>query len=171
MTTKTPTIKGLIVGGLTAFALVSSAYAQDQISADELGLTKGSVFSTPTPQPFVYHEGAPGAPDNPQLGQSFPGAPPQIPHDISGFTPITAQNNACMGCHSAPDRWGQPKQKGLPTPIPKSHYADPAYGKPQAGLPPKHEKKLSESRYNCTQCHAPQAHVKPLVANTFSSTK
>ena len=28
-------------------------------------------------------------------------------------------------------------------------------------------KKLNPARYNCTQCHVPQANVKPLVGNTF----
>jgi cytochrome c-type protein NapB len=28
-------------------------------------------------------------------------------------------------------------------------------------------KKLNPARYNCSQCHVPQANVKPLVGNTF----
>ncbi len=161
----------LMSATLLITATVACAHAEKQagpeVSADELGLTKGSVFETPTPQPFAYHEGMPGSPDNPDLRQAFPGAPAQIPHDISAFTPVTAKNNQCLACHNNPSGWGKSKHKGTPTPIPKSHYTDPAYGRPEAGLAGKSAQKISGARYICTQCHAPQANVKPLVTNTF----
>jgi cytochrome c-type protein NapB len=56
--------------------------------------------------------------------------------------------------------WGK-KAKGAPTPMPPSHYTD------MRNAPGTVAGKLIGSRYVCTQCHAPQASVKPLVGKTF----
>ncbi|MBD3743435.1 MAG: nitrate reductase cytochrome c-type subunit, partial [Stenotrophomonas sp.] len=45
--------------------------------------------------------------------------------------------------------------QGVPVPAPASHYVDVKKGD------------LYMGRWNCTQCHAPQADVKNLVVNTF----
>ncbi len=148
---------------------VSCATAQQAIPDKELGLVKSAVEETPAPPAYEYTKAMPGtaAP----LPRAYPTAPPQIPHNIDAFVPITAKNNACRGCHDKPADWGKPKQKGMPTPIPESHYVDPAYGHPEAGLPGKRQKVLSNSRYNCVQCHVPQANAEPLVQNTFKSAE
>lgn len=157
----------LIMGIVIPFVGASAVVAQDQIEADQLGLSKTDVFSEPTPKEFRYNEGSPGSPRNPTLEPAFPGAPPQIPHDISAFMPVTTQSNQCLGCHNNPAMRNVPKRKGVPTPMPESHYTEPAFGNPEPGLPGKVEGSVSGSRYVCTQCHAPQADVKPLVRNTF----
>ena len=157
----------LIIGGVVSLGLAMGLNAADQISADEMGLSKTSVFKEATPKAFSYSEGAPGSPQNPDLKDAFPGAPPQIPHAISAFMPLTAKSNQCMNCHNNPSLRGKPLSKGVATPMPESHYTEPAFGKPEAGLPGKVEKAVAGSRYVCTQCHAPQADVKPLVTNTF----
>lgn len=157
----------LFFGSFALLGLAMGLHAAEQISADELGLSKTSVFEEATPKPFGYSEGAPGSPQNPDLKLGFPGAPPQIPHAIESFMPLTAKNNQCMTCHNNPSLRGKPLKKGVPTPMPESHYTKPAFGKPEAGLPGKVEKAVAGSRYVCTQCHAPQANVKPLVKNTF----
>jgi cytochrome c-type protein NapB len=100
---------------------------------------------------------------------------------VEGLLPITAANNACLGCHM-PDA---AKNVGA-TPIPESHFVDfrPTTkvdkkgrlikdGKAVANTSDvkiakfKKLKKLNPARYNCSQCHVPQANVKPLVGNTF----
>ncbi len=157
----------LLFTSVALFALVMVLNAAEQISPDELGLSKISVFKEATPEPFAYSEGAPGSPQNPDLQRGFPGAPPQIPHAIETYMPLTAKSNQCLSCHNNPAMRGKPKAKGVPTPMPESHYTNPAFGKPEAGLPGKPDKAVAGSRYVCTQCHAPQANVKPLVKNTF----
>jgi cytochrome c-type protein NapB len=53
---------------------------------------------------------------------------------------------------------GKKKTKGLPTPMPESHYHKADDGKLE----------FSDTRYVCVQCHTPQADVKDLVGNTFT---
>ena len=153
-------------GLITASCAVT---AEQTIPDKELGLVKGSVFDTPAPPAYEYTKDMPGS--TKPLPRSYYTAPPQIPHNIDAFVPITAKNNACRGCHDNPAQWGKPRQKGMPPPIPESHYVDPAYGHPEAGLKGKKQKTLSNARYNCVQCHAPQANAAPLVQNTFKPAK
>jgi nitrate reductase cytochrome c-type subunit len=88
-----------------------------------------------------------------KVPRTFPHQPPVIPHDISGFV-ISASQNDCLGCHGV-------EGSGAPKPF-KTHYLD-------------RDGKVTETiaaRWNnCTQCHAGQADVPPLVENVFSSGK
>jgi cytochrome c-type protein NapB len=154
----------LITGLIT---LLFAACAQQQVSApkttvadSQLGLSKTSVFDTPAPQPFSYTKSFPGT--GTVLPRAYPGAPPQIPHSIEGFKPVTASNNACLACHHNPAMRGK-KVAGMPTAIPESHYID------QRNNPGVVGEQIVGARYVCTQCHVPQADVAPLVDNTFKS--
>ncbi len=149
-----------ILIGLTLMTLVlTGAQAGPPGIADEdLGLSKSTVFDTPSPEAFAYGEASPGSGNT--LPRAYTGAPPQIPHSIQGFVPVTVRNNACVGCHNNPAMWGQ-KTKGVPTPMPPSHYTDTRHA------PGNVTKKLIGARFVCTQCHVPQASVQPLVDNTF----
>lgn len=144
----------LVIGG------IAIAQADKFFSDKGLGLSKTSVFEVPTPEPFDYNEAFPGT--SKILPRAYPGAPPQIPHNIQMFTPITAANNACLACHDKRELIGK-KAAGQPTPIPLSHYTDLRHAPDKAG------KKLVGARYLCTQCHVPQGKVPPLVENNFSS--
>jgi cytochrome c-type protein NapB len=115
------------------------------------------VFDTPSPESFSYSASSPGS--NEVLPLAYAGAPPQIPHNIDNLVPVTAENNQCVACHNTPGLIGQ-KGKGQPTPMPESHYTD------LRRTPGKVTKKLTGSRFVCTQCHAPQAEVDPLVENS-----
>lgn len=141
------------------FAITALAVAQTKGTKDsDLGLSKSSVFAQPTPQPFEYNDAFPGT--SKILPRAYPGAPPQIPHNIDAFKPITAGNNACLGCHDKPGTVGKKEAKNLP-PIPLSHYTT-TKGKSKDA-----QRKISGARFLCTQCHVPQAKVQPLVGNTF----
>jgi nitrate reductase (cytochrome), electron transfer subunit len=146
--------------GVTGLSLAAygTAYAQQAIDDASLGLNKQSVFETPSPQPFTYPQTFPGK--NRPLPAAYPGAPPQIPHDITAFEPVTLARNMCVRCHDKPDR--SKKVPGEATPIPPSHYRN------MREAPDTVKQRLDGSRYICTQCHAPQANVKPLVANSFA---
>ena len=138
----------------------------DSVNENDLGLSKSSVFDTAAPSAFDYGGAAPGA-GNELLPKSYDDAPPQIPHSVVGLMPVTAKSNICIGCHVQPDNVGKKAEKGQPIPVPASHYNAPAFGKPAAGLAPTASKKLSGSRFVCTQCHAPQAKVDPIVQSNF----
>ena len=145
----------------------------------ELGLRKSGLKGAVDIPEAKYDRPAPGAAK--RFARSYVNAPPLIPHSVDGLLPITAKNNSCLGCHM-PD-----VAKGVgATPIPESHFTD---FRPKTQLDKeghvikdgkaikntsdvkiakfKKLKKLNPARYNCSQCHVPQANVKPLVGNTF----
>jgi cytochrome c-type protein NapB len=141
----------------------SSAFAAQPIAADSMGLSKSSVFDQPVQKVYGSKAKLPG--ENKVLPRAYLNAPPQIPHDIGDFLPITAQSNMCIACHNIPDQWGQKREQGKPTPIPQSHYTD------RRNAPDKVTDHLINARYNCNQCHVPQMDAKPLVENTFAAKR
>jgi cytochrome c-type protein NapB len=126
-------------------ALGATAQQKPQaVDEKDFSLNKGSVLETATPAPFEYQDGATTA--RPLEGS---GMPVMISHTIDDDLPITAEKNGCIRCHTATGK----KVRGAP-PVPASHVA--------AGDKPT----VVGKRWNCVACHAPQADVKPLVANT-----
>ncbi|MBB4301992.1 cytochrome c-type protein NapB [Rhodobium orientis] len=78
--------------------------------------------------------------------------PPTIPHNIDNDR-ITIRENTCLNCHG-PETF---KKEKAPR-IGDSHFVD-ADGKVL--------ETMNQRRHFCSQCHVPQADVKPLVENTF----
>jgi cytochrome c-type protein NapB len=153
-----------IVASLVLMVAASPiTFAAQPIQADSMGLSKGSVFEVPAPKVYTTKAGQPG--QNKVLPRAYLNAPPQIPHDIGDFLPITAQSNMCIACHAQPDQWGKEREKGVPTPIPPSHYTD------RRNAPDKVTDHLINARFNCNQCHVPQMDAVPLVENTFSAKR
>ncbi len=146
-----------LIGIALSLGLVAQfgqAAGSKAVSDDQLGLSKTSVYDVPDPNTFQYRDNQPFT--GQLLPRAYQGAPPQIPHDIQNFVPITRENNTCVGCHQQPAMIGK-KTKGQPTPLPITHYVDAKASS------------LNMARYVCTQCHTPQANVKPLVGNTFKA--
>ncbi len=152
-----------------------------EIDETALGLRKTSLFEEkvkPADAGTKDERPAPGT--APKFERSFVNAPPLIPHSVEGLLPITRKNNSCLGCHM-PDK---AKDAGA-TAIPKSHFTnyrpktkigkDGAVVKEGKAVANTSDvktvahslKTLSMARFNCSQCHVPQANVKPLVGNTF----
>jgi cytochrome c-type protein NapB len=129
------------------------------VEDSSLGLSKTSVNDSPQPTKHHYAESFPGT--GKLLPRTYSGAPPQIPHDIESFIPVTAKNNMCKQCHDNPAMIGK-KTKGAPTSIPTSHYIDVRHAPGKVG------KQLVGARTVCTQCHVPQAQTTPLVENNYS---
>ena len=125
-------------------ALGATAQQKGPLDDRDFGLNKGSVQDAATPAPFEYQDGATTA--RPLEGS---GMPVMISHTIDDDLPITAGKNGCIRCHTPTGK----KVRGAP-PVPPSHVA--------AGDKPA----VAGKRWNCVACHAPQADVKPLVANT-----
>lgn len=143
-----------------ALIAAATSFAAEPVKTNSMGLSKTSVFDTPTPK--AYHEkgGMPGS--NKVLPRAYSGAPPQISHSIGDFLPITAQSNMCIACHNQPAQWGQKREQGTATPIPPSHYTDQRNPQGKVG------ENLVGARYNCNQCHVSQTDAPALVGNTFS---
>jgi cytochrome c-type protein NapB len=110
------------------------------------------------------------------LKRAFQDAPPMIPHDTEGMLPITKDNNACLGCH-LPDV----AKSVNATPVPVSHltnFRPKSYAikgantssEKLAHISIKKTNKLYKGRFNCSQCHAPQAqNVKLITENNFQA--
>jgi cytochrome c-type protein NapB len=173
--------KDNIENGKTGYDLTGKKVVDE----NELGLRKASLEDDKLAPPEIKFDApAPGAAK--KFARSYVNAPPLIPHSIEGLVPITRKSNQCLGCHM-PDK---AKAVGA-TPIPASHFTNyrpttvykngelikegKTVGlKGQLGntgdIKLAKVKKLNhlyQGRYNCTQCHVPQANVKPLVKNNF----
>ncbi len=155
--------------------------AKKVITEEELGLRKVDLYSEDkaSPEEGKFTRAAAGAAD--RFERAYTNAPPMIPHDVEGLLPITKGNNACLGCHMPEVA---PSVKA--TAIPASHFANfrPATGMAADGKITKEGKevdntgdfktivkkmnKLNPARFNCSQCHAPQANIDTLVGNTFT---
>ncbi len=170
----------LALSGMIAVGCAATN-AGGTISEESLSYRNTNLYSEDKtlPPPVEYTKAAPGTAQTFQ--RSFENAPPMIPHSVEGLLPITKNNNACLGCHM-PDV--APSMKA--TPIPPSHFAN---FRPQTKIGAsgevikegkaidntsdiqvvvKKQNKLYQGRFNCSQCHAPQANVQPLVKNKFT---
>ena len=157
---------------------------RNTVSEKALGLRKTDLYSEDgiTGVKTDYSRPAPGS--STKFERAYKDAPPMIPHSVEGLLPITRENNQCLGCH-LPE---VAKSVGA-TPIPLSHFTNyrpdtvmkdgkvlkegKVLGKDLGNTSDiklakaQKMKKLYEGRFNCSQCHAPQAKVKTDVANTF----
>ena len=119
----------------------------------EAGLEKGSQNLAK----IEYTSAAPVKGVAKPFKKSFVTAPPMIPHSVQGFVPIKMGNNKCLACHKP----STAKAMHI-TAIPADHFVDNFDGD-------KKIHRIAGSRYNCTQCHAPQAKLDPVIENRFES--
>jgi len=175
-------INKTITSLLSLAAVATLAFAGGgTISEESLGLRKTDLYSESNVKPSEgkFDAKAPGTSE--RFERAYVNAPPMIPHDVKGMLPITKANNACLGCHMPA------VAKGVgATPIPPSHFVNfrPQTKVAKDGSVIKEGKKINntsdiktvqhkqdklyQGRYNCSQCHAPQANIKPLVKNNFT---
>jgi len=157
-----------------------------EVTEETLGLRKVDLYSEDSAEPVKTDYSRPAPGQSTRFERAYVNAPPMIPHSVDGLLPITKDNNQCLGCHMP----ASAKAMGA-TPIPPSHftnyrpttvYKDGELVKEGKVVGIKGElgntsdikvakakkmDKLYQGRFNCTQCHAPQAKVDPVVGNTF----
>ncbi|NOZ35430.1 MAG: nitrate reductase cytochrome c-type subunit; periplasmic nitrate reductase electron transfer subunit [Chlorobi bacterium] len=171
-------INKIFILGIILVIMLSSCGTDDKsnqlISDSTLGFIKSDVQKDDEnllgkmPQ---YSNKAPGTAQ--KIERSFENAPPMIPHMTVGFFPITKNNNICLSCHM-PDKISVSGAVA----IPESHFTD--YRPKLKEVDGKYEvdaeegevfsrklNKLSPTRYNCSQCHVPQANVTVDIKNNF----
>jgi cytochrome c-type protein NapB len=146
-------MKTLALLGAALVLSVHAMAADPAVAEEEMGLSKTPVTVDPDPAAFEYRQADPST--SGVLPRAYLGAPPQIPHGIEDLVPITRDANNCAACHQQPDQVGKKKVAGEPTPLPATHYTSVK------------KNALQMRRYNCVQCHTPQADVNNLVGNTF----
>ena len=157
-----------------------------EVTEEALGLRKVDLYSEDKAAPVAADFDRPAPGQATRFERAYVNAPPMIPHSVEGLLPITQDNNQCLGCH-------MPEvAKGVgATPIPASHFTN---YRPETVLKngemlkegkvvglkadigntsdikiakAKKTDHLYQGRFNCSQCHAPQAKVDPVVGNTF----
>ncbi|NPA55615.1 MAG: nitrate reductase cytochrome c-type subunit; periplasmic nitrate reductase electron transfer subunit [Epsilonproteobacteria bacterium] len=146
-------MKKLLISSSIVAMLFAGQY--DITGVREAPLTAGSQN---LPQ-IQYNKTAPVPGQVKKYKKSFVTAPPMIPHDIENMVPIKIGKNECLGCHMPQTA----KAMGI-TSIPKDHFVD-NFDKN------KKTPRIAGSRYNCTQCHAPQTTLDPVVENKFKSLR
>jgi len=144
--------KILLISGI-ALSLFAGQY--EITSVRQSSLTSGSEHL----QKIQYNQSAPIPGQVQKIKKSFVTAPPMIPHKVDNMLPIKFGKNECLVCHMP----NAAKAMGV-TPIPKDHFVDNFKG----GV---HKYRVAGSRYNCTQCHAPQATLDPVVENKFEGLR
>lgn len=149
------TIPSFIILACSVLAITLVAADSDRSIPDSrIGLSKVSVFDTPTPPPVKSNNSEPG--DRPAFEALFPGGPTSIPHGIDDLLPITFDDNQCIDCHEV-----EVKEEGEPTPIPESHYVD------MRNAPGKKQDAVTGARFNCVLCHVVPGDNPALVGNLF----
>ena len=148
-------IKTIIAASLLSVFIATGCAVSSSYNEEELGLRKTEIYGekTTTGELTSYSKVAAG--ESKMIPRAFENAPPMIPHDVDGMLDITKESNSCLGCH-VPGVAEEIKA----TPTPKSHLYDMRTGKTLA--------EVSQARYNCTACHAPQSNNEPLVKNEFA---
>lgn len=158
-----------------AASILIAANTKNVIDDESIGLRKVDLLSEEKVAPDETKYGTSQPMSGYKIDRAYQNAPPMIPHDVEGMLDITPQNNSCIGCHdvSVAESMGA-------TPIPKSHYID---------FRPKHKLEgekfvkstdnmknevsikpidtISNARFNCNACHAPQSTGDLAVENTF----
>lgn len=159
-----------------------------EVSESILGLRKADLYTEDTVQPNAADFDRPAPGSSTKFERAYVNAPPMIPHSVEGLLPITQNNNQCIGCHMPESA----KAMGA-TPIPVSHFTNyrPTTQLKDGELVKEGKtvgmhgelgnvsdikvakaKKLDhlyQGRFNCSQCHAPQAKIDTAVGNTFQS--
>lgn len=154
--------------------------ATQSVSEESLGLRNTSLYSEVEAKPVKTEYIKKAAGESQLIERAFENAPPMIPHNIEGMLPITINNNACTGCHIP----GIAESMNA-IPIPKSHFTNfrPDTSLAKNGKITKEGKevtntsdfkvigkaltKVSGTRFNCSQCHVPQAITETVPINKF----
>jgi cytochrome c-type protein NapB len=146
----------MIVLALISVFAISSVYAEtDEISEEELGIRKETLYDENKTTPVYGEPLKKEAGESTRIERAFENSPPLIPHDITRMLPIAQTDNICMGCHMPEE-----SESSGATPIPKSHLFDLSTGKDLKG-------ELDGKRFNCMQCHVIQTTVSPAIENLF----
>ena len=171
-----------IIASTVIFTVSTFAANSVVVKEESLGLRKSSVYNEDKITGDKTQYGTDVAGTSKRFDRAFENAPPMIPHDIEGMLPITIGNNQCVMCHDP----AVAASMGA-IPFPKSHLTN---FRPETKLSEdgtmlqegKHldntidikvvEKPLetlSGTRFNCSQCHAPQSEGANTPKNNFKA--
>jgi cytochrome c-type protein NapB len=133
----------ILIPVILTSSLIACSGFRDRVS-QEAGLVEGQ------PGENVYPSAQPGETD--KLPRAYDIAPPVIPHNVLELK-VSRDSNDCLGCHLEGAELGQGH---VATKVPKSHYMNAHTGERKEDGP-------VGIRYNCLQCHVPQAKGEPHI--------
>jgi len=108
--------------------------------------SSGAGLATGQPGMNTYPADPPG--ETVPMERAYETAPPLVPHDVTDLEVSRAAND-CVDCHLE----GMELDEGhVATKIPESHFRNEFTGETT-------EERVVGIRYNCLQCHVPQATV------------
>jgi len=158
-------------------ATQSNGVVGDSVTEESLGLRKTDLYTEGSETVGIKAvNNSKDAGSSDRYARSFQDAPPMIPHSVDGMLPITKNDNQCIGCHVDAAKY----DKNTPS-VPVSHMtnfrpksyavngANTSSADVKSNVSIKKLDHLYQGRFNCSQCHAPQADVKPLVENSFTA--
>lgn len=174
---------GKLTLSLFAATLVATiSFAEIKTIKDEsIGLRKDNLYTEDKVVGDQTKYKADPAGTSTKLQRAYENAPPMIPHDVEGMFDISSNNNQCTACHDP-----AVAQSMGATPIPKSHYTSfreavelskdgnlQRDGKTVANSSDvktvvKPLETMSNARFNCSACHAPQSDSANVPKNNFS---
>lgn len=123
--------------GCASYEPVASLRGVDVAAADQA-----------TTKPLGYLGARPGTTQ--KIARTYAQQPPVIPHAVENFDEISKEENQCMDCHGPANY----VKKNSPK-LGDSHFTNVA------------KMEFAPARYNCSQCHVPQADAPALVENRF----
>ena len=161
-----------------ATTILFAANEPKTVTEDSLGLRKVDIYSEDKAAPDETKYGTSQPMSGYKIERAYQNAPPMIPHDVEGMLEITPDNNMCIGCHDV-----SVAASMNATPIGKSHnidfrpkntiQSDGSFVKEVDNMKNetsiKQTDTMSNARYNCTTCHAPQSTGDLAVENTFEA--
>ncbi len=165
----------IIIGLATATLLILGCSAKPSVSEESLGLRKSDLYTeSNATRGDQTKYGTSVAGSGHKIPRAFQDAPPMIPHDTEGMLPITIDNNQCVSCHMP-----EVASSMGATPVPASHLTNfrpvtalskdgqlTANGAVVTNTSSEKQEdisikstdgKLSNARFNCSACHAPQS--------------
>jgi cytochrome c-type protein NapB len=148
--------KTLIAAAILTILIATGCAMSSDISDESLGFRKAPLIGGETTIGDKTSYGTTAAGESKLIARAFENAPPMIPHDVEGLLPITTNNNSCLGCHDP-----QVAAAVGAVPVSASHMFDMRNDTLLATV--------SHTRFNCTQCHAPQSDNKMWVENKFQA--
>jgi cytochrome c-type protein NapB len=121
------------------------------LGVSALRVSHGGGPASGQPKMNVYSTSPPG--ETKRLDRPYNGAPPLVPHDVLEFN-MSRSANDCLDCHLE----GVEIEEGhIATKVPPSHYLNEYRGEGR-------KDQVTGIRYNCLQCHLPQASGEPPVS-------
>ena len=134
---------------LTLILVVSTA-GLIACTASKVKVIQGAGLLEGQPGRNIYPSAQPG--ETNKLPRAYEIAPPVVPHSVEEIK-VSRDSNDCLGCHLE----GIEMSPGhVATKVPKSHYGNAHTGEQRGDSP-------VGIRYNCLQCHVPQAEGEPHI--------